>query len=340
MRRVNLDDKVLCQGIVLDGDKLASLLAEEVRDLFPDALIRPAHDLEREELPQTMTALPLYLDTGPAEEVEDSGWTPLRAGLCTAWAAALVALLAVGLGGWSLLSLSERRIRFVSAVTHELRTPLTTLQLYLDMLLGGLVRDEKQRTEYLRTLHAETDRLARLVSNVLDFSRLENHRSRLIMGPVRVADLLAQVQSAWNVRCLAADKELLAENGCRPEAEVVTDAGLFQQVLGNLLDNACKYSREADDRRLWLRARSEQGRIVFEVEDRGPGVAACERRAIFRAFRRGRKNEASTGGVGLGLALARRWTRLLRGRLGLKCPTEGGACFRLELPADHHEPEA
>ena len=99
-----------------------------------------------------------------------------------------MALLAVGLGGWSLLSLSERRIRFVSAVTHELRTPLTTLQLYLDMLLGGLVRDEKQRTEYLQTLHAETDRLTRLVGNVLDFSRLENHQPRLMMGPVAVAD--------------------------------------------------------------------------------------------------------------------------------------------------------
>jgi signal transduction histidine kinase len=322
MRLVRLDERVFCQGIVLDGEKLAALLAEEVQDLFPGVRIRPAVDPEPEQLPQTMTALPLYLDTGPPEAVEDSGWTPLRAGLCTAWAAALVALLAVGLGGWSLLSLSERRIRFVSAVTHELRTPLTTLQLYLDMLLGGLVRDEKQRTEYLQTLHAETDRLARLVGNVLDFSRLENHRSRLLMGPVPVSDLLAQAQSAWNVRCAAADKELLVENACRPESAVVTDSGLFLQVLGNLLDNACKYSREADDHRIWLRARAEQGQVLFEVEDRGPGVAAGERRAIFRAFRRGRKNETSTGGVGLGLALARRWTRLLRGRLGLMCPAE------------------
>jgi signal transduction histidine kinase len=333
MRLVRLDARVFCQGIVLDGAKLAALLAEEVQDLFPGAYIRPAVDPKQEELPQTMTALPLYLDTGPPEAVEDPGWTPLRAGLCTAWAAALVALLAVGLGGWSLLSLSERRIRFVSAVTHELRTPLTTLQLYLDMLLGGLVRDEKQRMEYLQTLHAETDRLARLVSNVLDFSRLENHRARLMIGPIPVADLLAQIQSAWNVRCTVAGKDLLVENGCPAESAVVTDAGLLQQVLGNLLDNACKYSREADDRRIWLRARAETGRIVFEVEDRGPGVAAGDRRAIFRAFRRGRKSDASTGGVGLGLALARRWTRLLRGRLGLACPGEGGACFRVELPA-------
>jgi signal transduction histidine kinase len=333
MRLVRLDERVFCQGIVLDGEKLAALMADEVRDLFPEVSIRPAVDPAKEELPQTMTTLPLYLDTGPPEPVEDPGWTPLRAGLSTAWAAALVALLAVGLGGWSLLSLSERRISFVSAVTHELRTPLTTLQLYLDMLLGGMIRDEKQRTEYLQTLHAETDRLSQLVGNVLDFSRLENHRARLMMGPVPVAELVAQVQSAWNVRCTVAGKEFLVENTCPAETVVVTDGGLLQQVLGNLLDNACKYSREADDKRIWLRARTEPGQIVFEVEDRGPGVAAADQRAIFRAFRRGKKADASTGGVGLGLALARRWTRLLRGRLGLTCPGEGGARFRVELSA-------
>src|SRR5207248_2626427 len=193
------------------------------------------------------TALPFRLEPGPADPADaEPGWTPLRVGLTLSWAAALVALLAVGLGGWTLLDLSERRIRFVSAVTHELRTPLTTLRLYLDMLMNGLVRDEKQREEYIRTLHAEADRLTRLV--------------------------------------------------------------------GNLIDNACKYSRDAADRRIRLRARREGGKVVFEVEDRGPGVPAGERRAIFRSFRRGRSADVTAGGVGLGLALARRWAQLLGGK--------------------------
>jgi K+-sensing histidine kinase KdpD len=68
------------------------------------------------------------------------------------------------------------------------------------------------------------------------------------------------------------------------------------------------------------------------VEDRGPGVPAGERRSIFRPFRRGACADATTGGVGLGLALARWWTELLGGRLGLCCPDQGGACFRVELP--------
>jgi signal transduction histidine kinase len=332
MRLVRIEEKVVCQGIVLDGGQLGSLLAEEVQDLVPGVCIRPAIDPAPEDLPQTMSSLPLYLDTGPAEAVEDPGWTTLRVGLSLAWAAALVALLAVGMGGWSLLELSQRRIRFVSAVTHELRTPLTTLQLYLDMLLGGFVRDEKQRTEYLQTLHAETDRLTLLVGNVLDFSRLENHTPQLSMGQILVTDVLTAMQSAWSARCCVAGKELCVENRCRPDDAVLTDAGLLQQVLSNLLDNACKYSRDAKDRRIWLRARRDAERVVFEVEDRGPGVAAGERRTIFRVFRRGRQADATTGGVGLGLALARRWTGMLGGRLSLTSPTEGGACFRVELP--------
>src|SRR5580704_503375 len=125
-----------------------------------------------------MTALPVQLDPGRWATTWRPEWTPLRVGLVMAWAAALLALLVVGLGGWSLLDLSERRFRFVSAVTHELRTPLTTLRLYLDMLAGGLIHDEMQKKEYLQTLNGEADRLNRLVGNVLDFSCLENQKPR------------------------------------------------------------------------------------------------------------------------------------------------------------------
>src|SRR5205823_1024814 len=208
-------------------------------------------------------------------------------GLALAWTAALVALLAVCLGGWSLIDLSERRIRFVSAVTHELRTPLTTLRLYLDMLTGGLVQEEERKAEYLGTLHTETERLNRLVSNVLDFSRLENQRPRLVLTRVGVGELLDQVAATWQARCEEAGKELTVDNQAGPEAALQTDVQLVQQILGNLIDNACKYSRGAEDRHLWLRAAAAGKRLVFEVEDRGPGVPKRERGSIFRAFCRG-----------------------------------------------------
>src|SRR5947209_11851189 len=114
----------------------------------------------------------------------------MRTGLSLAWLAALVGLGAVAGGGWSLLTLSQRRIRFVSAVTHELRTPLTSLRLYLDLLLSGMVQDEQKRQEYLATLNTESDRLHRLIDNVLDFARLERQRTQTATQPVKVCDLL------------------------------------------------------------------------------------------------------------------------------------------------------
>lgn len=333
-RLVRIDEKLVCQGILLDWPCLQDAMTDEVSRLFPDARLEPVRHSTPLRPERTMTALPLEIDPGPLEvQAASVGWTPLRIGLTLAWVAALMALAAVGLGGWSLIDLSERRIRFVSAVTHELRTPLTTLRLYLDMLTGGLVKDEEQKAEYLHTLNGETERLNRLVGNVLDFSRLENQRPHLEISPVIVADLLEEVRSDWEGRCHDAGKELVVEHALEDGAAVRTDVKLVQQVLANLIDNACKYSREASDRRVWVRARAEGRRLVLEVEDRGPGVAPRERRAIFRAFRRGRGADVTAGGVGLGLALADRWASLLGGHLSVSCGREGaGACFRLKLP--------
>ena len=345
------EPREVCQGIVLDWPRLQKLLADEVADLFPRARVLPLRADPPPHPERTMTALPVELDPGegpapvpplpppgPAPELApvaeaSLGWTPLRMGLGLAWAAALVALGAVGLGGWSLLNLSERRIRFVSAVTHELRTPLTTLRLYLDMLTGGLVKDEQRKAEYLETLNTETDRLTRLVGNVLDFSRLENQRPRLVQTETTVGTLLEELGTTWQERCHSAGKDLMVDGGAGDGAALVTDVQLVQQILGNLIDNARKYSHDAEDRHIWVRALLAGQSVVIEVEDRGPGVPKREQRSIFRAFCRGHSADVTAGGVGLGLALAERWARLLGGTLTLCNDAQRvGACFRLELP--------
>src|SRR6185437_3963507 len=112
-RLVRIEEKEICQGIVLDGTALQEMLVREVTDLFPEASLEPMREAVPSQPERTMTALPFQLDPGLAPTVADPGWTPLRVGLALAWLAALVALMAVGLGGWSLLNLSERRIRFV-----------------------------------------------------------------------------------------------------------------------------------------------------------------------------------------------------------------------------------
>lgn len=332
LRLVRIGEREAAQGILLDGERLAELLADEVHDLFPEARLVPERGGPSDDVSMTMTALPFRLEPGPVPEAPSPGWTALRLGLALAWAALAVALGAVALGGWSLLDLSERRFRFVSAVTHELRTPLTTLRLYLDLMLGGAAKEGPTRAEYLGTMSAETDRLTQLIGNVLAYSRLEGQRGVAARQEVPAARLLEAARAAWQLRCETAGKELVVETAL-PDGEVLhTDPALVAQVLGNLLENAIKYSRGAADVRLWLRLRREGQAVVFEVEDRGPGVPAGEREAIFRPFQRGQAVAATTGGVGLGLALAREWAGLLGGRLALGAPGEGGACFRLEVP--------
>src|SRR5262249_3519604 len=199
---------------------------------FPEARFQPQRDpilQNPDQARRTMTALPIEMDPGPQPRADVETWTPLRIGLALAWAAALVALSAVGLGGFTLLDLSERRIRFVSAVPHELRTPLTTLRLYLDMMAGGLVRDEERQAEYLQTLHAETDRLHRLVGNVLDFARLENQRPRLEKTTVPVAELIGQVQGNWQGRCGSGAQGLVVDSN-REGVQVTMGGKLVQRI--------------------------------------------------------------------------------------------------------------
>ncbi len=328
------DNKTVYQGIVIDWPKLEAKLKDEVRDLFPDARLVAVRDPEGVSPDRAMTALPVQLDTGPEGVLPRAGWTPLRIGLVLAWIAAIIAIGAVGFSGWTLIDLAERRIRFVSAVTHELRTPLTSLRLYLDMLVSGMITDEAKRQEYLNTLATESDRLHRLIDNVLDFARLEKRRKNGDIKPVKVGELLDQLRQTWTDRLGQDDKELVVISTLPPEREVLTDSAMIQQIVGNLIDNARKYTRDAADKRIWLWAKPGVGNaIMFEVEDRGPGVPANERRTIFKPFRRGELAESTVGGAGLGLALAKSWAEVLGARLGYR-PADGGvgACFRLELP--------
>ncbi|AMV28966.1 Aerobic respiration control sensor protein ArcB [Gemmata sp. SH-PL17] len=335
VRVAKLDNKTVYQGVILDWAKLEPVLKDEVRDLFPDARLVPVKNPDGVSLDRAMTALPVQLDPALAPELPPTGWTPLRLGLVLAWVAAFIACAAVGLSGWSLIDLAERRIRFVSAVTHELRTPLTSLRLYLDLLTSGMIHDEAKRQEYLNTLATESDRLHRLIDNVLDFAKLEKRRKNGDLKPIKASKLLDQLQQTWADRVAADGKELIVVSTLPADLEVCTDTAMVHQIVGNLIDNARKYTRDAADQRIWLWAKPDGlNRIIFEVEDRGVGVPPSERKTIFKPFRRGASADAAAGGAGLGLALAKQWAGVLGGTVAYR-PAEGasGSCFRLELPA-------
>jgi signal transduction histidine kinase len=344
VRGVDIGSERVFQGFVVDLALLTEALAPRVRDLFDPVQLEPA--LSAADAGPTATqlgSLPVRLVVSePSPSPRPAGMSLVRMTVVFAWVTALAALTAVGLGVKRLVNLTERRKEFTYAVTHELRTPLTTFQLYTDMLAAGLVPEAK-RAVYLETLNRESRRLSELLTEVLEFARVENNAVRVHLGPQRIGTLMDAARERYAARCGAAGLALDVDANGMSDRSVYTDPDLALQVLGTLIDNACKYAAASADSAeaacsaaptVQLRAIGAGNRVAIEVVDNGPGIAAQDRRELFKPFRRGSPEAVTrTGGVGLGLALAKRWTRLLHGALELvERPEQRGACFRLTLP--------
>jgi signal transduction histidine kinase len=253
--------------------------------------------------------------------------------LAAAWTAMAVAAAAVGALLASVLALSGRRAAFVSSVTHELRTPLTTFRLYSGLLEEGMV-PPAEVPAYHATLRREADRLTHLVENVLAYARLERgrHAARLVLLSVgdlldtvapRPAERAAQAGFEWRLDADAAIRRLT----------VTTDPAAVEQVLFNLVDNACKYARGTGPAVIEVTAYPSGRSLAIAVRDHGPGVAQREAARLFEPFRKSAREAAeSAAGVGLGLALSRRLARQMGGDLVHDSPADGGARFVLTLP--------
>jgi signal transduction histidine kinase len=331
-RRVSVGGQEYVQGCWLDWPAAERWLASEIADLFPQAHFVPI--VAGAGNGRALAALPVRLETGPLPSSADNGGSPLHVFLLLAWTCVLLAAIAVVVLLFGTLSLSERRGAFVSAVTHELRTPLTTFRLYTDMLNEGMVQDEEQRRRYLKTLHAEAVRLAHLVENVLAYARLERSHAGAQAASIPVGELLEQVRERLAERAGQAGMELLvAPPAAGLEAVCVqANGGAVEQILLNLVDNACKYAAAGQRREIHITADLGAGRLLLRVRDHGPGVPPREARRLFRPFHKSARDAAhSAPGVGLGLALSRRLARRMGGDLRLAQGAGEGACFELAL---------
>ena len=343
VRAVTVGGRESTQGFWIDWPSLRAALLGSIRDLLPESdlvpLVRSVGGTQSASTEDSalhagrlLAGVPAVLVPGAMDAAGLSGLTPTRIVLVVAWVAVLAAVLAIAAVLRASLALSERRGRFVSAVTHELRTPLTTFCLYSQMLDDGMVRDEAKRGEYLGTLRRESERLATIVENVLAYARVGSAGSAV--SPHEVGELLqAAVPSlAESASQCGMVFELDAESvgGLR----VACDHSSLERIVRNLVDNACKYAHGAEDNRVTLRVRPAGHGVEFRVRDRGPGVPGRERRRVFSPFTRARVNGSDgSSGLGLGLALARSVARSLGGELRLGKPVGPGAEFVLWLPA-------
>ncbi len=333
-RRVHIGAEDYVQGCWLDWAAIRAELLKETQELLPEASLEPMTDNAPEQAARMLATLPVQLVAGAVPELPERGWSPIRIALVIAWACVAAAVAAVGGLLVGAVSLSERRGAFVSAVTHELRTPLTTFRMYTEMLSEDMVTDEQKRRHYLKTLRSESDRLSHLVENVLAYARLERGRGRGPIETMRLGALLDRVAPRLRDRTARAGKELAVQASDEVRAAAVrAEPSVVEQILLNLVDNACKYAASAEDARIHLEAERADGAMALRVRDHGPGISADEARKLFRPFSKSAREAAhSAPGIGLGLALSRRLARDMGGDLRLDAGVAEGACFILELP--------
>jgi signal transduction histidine kinase len=225
---------------------------------------------------------------------------------------------------------AERKTSFVANVSHEFKTPLTTIRLYAELLSQKRVKNASQADDYLRVIGQETERLTRLVNNALDFSRLEQGRKHFNPVPVDLTAEINRILDVHTPRVSECQLQLIRQLPDQPLPAVV-DRDALEQIVLNLIDNACKYAADGGELKVSLEVRPPGSRL--RVADRGPGIPPEHRERIFEKFHRVDDNlTADKSGAGLGLSIARQLARGLGGELRHEPRPDGGSVFVLDLP--------
>lgn len=332
-REVNIQGERAVQGCQLKWPAIRRALRDEVSDLLPSVEFVPIQTESASPASRMLAGLPVRLIVPPVKP-HGQRLSPMGLALWGGWIALGLAGLATVALVAGVVGLSEKRASFVSAVTHELRTPLTTFRMYSQMLHRGMVSADQQPI-YLETLNRESERLCHLIDNVLTYARLERGRREMDWQEVPIVDLVERIRVRLEDHVRQSGMQLVIERPSTGDTgAIVTDQAAVEQIVFNLVDNASKYARSADDPRIHLRVNRSAQHLELAVEDHGPGLSRQARKRLFRPFAKSAEQAAvSRPGVGLGLSLADRLARQLGGRLHWETRPPGhGCCFHLRLP--------
>lgn len=228
--------------------------------------------------------------------------------------------------------IAKMKTDFVSNVSHELKTPLVSIKAYSEMLLDGEAEDDKTRNEFYAIISSETDRLHRLIENILNISRIESGVVKVVKEPVsltgivkRVLDVAAPQAKAKNIRLTQSLAPVLYQ--------VEADRDMIYQAVMNLVSNGIKYTPDGGS--VAVRATVDERRriAVCGVSDTGLGISAQDLPHIFDKFYRVQANKELAKGTGLGLTLAKHIVETVHdGRLSVTSEEGEGSTFTLELP--------
>jgi signal transduction histidine kinase len=248
-----------------------------------------------------------------------------------------VLLLILIAGAYVTVSTTKRAVRlarlrsdFVSNVSHELRTPLTSIGMFVELLLMGRITNHGEQRRCLQVIARESERLSRLIDNVLNFAKIERGVKRYELEHEEMGSIVSSVVEAFKYHAEEKGfhiKTVMQEN----LPEVKADADAISQVLFNLLSNAIKYSDK--EKMVELRVFQRDSQVVTEVVDHGIGIDARDLPRIFEDFYRADQSpDSERPGTGLGLTLARHIARAHGGDIVVESEKGTGSTFSLVLP--------
>ncbi len=222
---------------------------------------------------------------------------------------------------------ASTRVSFVNRVSHELKTPLTNIRLYAELLENNLAENDTKLQGYLKIITSESQRLSRLINNVLSFSRSRRGRLKITRIPGNIDGAVREIIAKFEPDFTAKGIEIKFTPGA--DGSVRFDPDALEQILINLFSNAGKYA--ADGKLLEVNTDRDGNMVMISVSDRGPGIPASERDRVFQPFQRlGNKLNEGVSGTGIGLNIARELARLHGGGLTLE-PAKNGAKFLVIL---------
>jgi signal transduction histidine kinase len=359
LRHVEVENRHLLQGFQLDEGRLIGEVEESAGRFMREGMgfdlpqVRQATGKTGD--PNEKPAYTALLDFGFGDlalnlKETDPTWLTKRIGGLHQIYFAIIAtvVLAVGLALASLwqnvraqVALAAKKDEFISAVSHELRTPLTSIRMYAEMLEKNWIQSADKLTGYYRTMRQESERLSRLVENVLDFARLQKGRKRYAF---ELGDINACVTAvAEMMRPYAEQRGFVIATQLEPLGETSFDRDAVTQIVVNLIDNAVKYADSAADKTVTVRTRGADDYTIIEVEDHGPGIPHRQRKKVFEQFYRygpaaaGRelgsaRSPTTTTGTGLGLTLVKRFAEAHGGYVEILSAEPAGVILRVALP--------
>ena len=227
------------------------------------------------------------------------------------------------------MALQKLRDEFVSSVSHELRTPLTQIRMFTETLLLDRIRSPEEGRRSLEIIDREARRLAQLVENVLQFSRMDHKGGVLPHDQHELAPLI--LEFVEDFESSLSEDEAKIDTRLAPGLIANLEPGGLRQILLNLLDNAIKYGRKGQRVIVGLEAGGGVARLF--VDDEGPGIPPADRRRIFERFQRlERHTQSAIAGTGIGLSVVRDLAGRHGGRCWAAAGDRGGARFVVEIP--------